>query len=95
MEIPVSAGRAASPNESTYRCYLPVLAGFTDLLPRSSRRFDYERFASNRQAALTYCGVSGWRFIGTAEGFASPFGSAKMPGIWMISPADPRLANSS
>ncbi len=35
--IPV-AGNGASHRESTYRCYLPVLTGFTDLLPRSSRR---------------------------------------------------------
>ena len=41
-----NAGRAASPRGSTYRCYLPVLAGFIGLLPRSSRRC---RFAGSFQ----------------------------------------------
>jgi hypothetical protein len=31
------AGRGASPRESVYRCYVPVLTGFTDLPPCSSR----------------------------------------------------------
>ena len=32
------AGNDASPRAAAYRCCLPALAGFTVLLPRSSRR---------------------------------------------------------
>lgn len=38
-----NAGNGASLSESTYRCYLPILAGFTGRLPRSSRRFYFTR----------------------------------------------------
>jgi hypothetical protein len=35
--ITESTGNGASHREPTYRCCLPALAGFTSLLPRSSR----------------------------------------------------------